>query len=349
MYGDLHDRQIYTINATAATGGMVTGGGEYEKGNEVTLTATPDKNYLFNGWYENNVKISGIGATYTFTANNDRYLVAKFDYNEGGGNIQPDPGGGAKSPSLGGGGGGITPPASSPTPTPQPTTTPPTATQPTVKPTKTTLSNTTIPKIRPPLGGISFTLSHAAGNWVNPYSDVQDTDWFFDALGFVTVNNLMAGTGSGNFSPDITMSRAMLVTVLYRLEGNPIVTVNNPFTDVNNDEWYSDAILWASENNIVNGYDNGVFGPDDPVSREQAIAILYRFAQYNGLDISGSADLSVYTDENDISDWAYKAMKWAVSDEIIKGRTPTTIVPQGTSTRAEVATVINRFIEKCFA
>ena len=181
--------------------------------------------------------------------------------------------------------------------------------------------------------------------WEDPYSDVPETAWFYAAVKFVTENAIMNGTGDGKFSPNVTMSRAMLVTVLYRLEGKPDVNGDITFPDVNAGQWYSDAILWASENGIVDGYENGKFGLDDPVTREQAVAILYRYAKAKGLDVSASADLSGYTDMDDISSWALDAMKWAVAVRIIEGRTSTTTAPQGTSTRAEVATIFMRFIE----
>jgi len=199
----------------------------------------------------------------------------------------------------------------------------------------TTVPDTTVPDAKPPL----------SGDWNNPYSDVADTDWFYEAVRFVTESGLMKGIGDDRFSPSVTMTRAMLVTVLYRLEGEPTVSGSIPFSDVKTGEWYSGAILWASRNNIVNGYSNGSFGLNDPVTREQAVTILYRYAEFKGLDVGESADLSKYTDMKDISDWAQDAMKWAVAAGIIQGRTATTAVPQGTSTRAEVATILERYIE----
>ena len=139
----------------------------------------------------------------------------------------------------------------------------------------------------------------------------------YEAVRFVTESGLMNGIGNDKFSPGITMSRAMLVTVLYRLEGEPAVTGDISFSDVTSGQWYSDAILWASQNNIVGGYGNGTFGLNDPVTREQAVTILYRYAKSKGLDISASVDLSGYTDMGDISDWALDAMKWAVAEGII--------------------------------
>jgi len=185
-----------------------------------------------------------------------------------------------------------------------------------------------------------------AAVWPNPYVDVQENDWFYNAVRFVTEQQLMNGTRADMFSPNSTMTRAMLVTVLYRLEGRPAVSGTSPFTDVRSGEWYTEAVNWVQENNIVNGYTNGEFGVNDSVTREQTVAILYRYSRYKGYDISKSADLSGYADGNQISDWALDPMKWAVAEGIIEGRTATTLVPQGISTRAEIATVLQRYLAK---
>jgi len=180
----------------------------------------------------------------------------------------------------------------------------------------------------------------------NPYSDVANTEWFFEAVCYVTEKGLMTGTGEGKFSPNITMSRAMLVTVLHRLDGSPAVSGSIPFSDVKSGQWYSAPILWASKDNIVGGYPDGTFGLNDSVTREQAVTFLHRYAIAKGLkDTNAAANLSGYTDAGQISGWALDAMKWAVAFGIIQGRTATTLAPQGTSTRAEVATMLKRFVD----
>jgi len=135
------------------------------------------------------------------------------------------------------------------------------------------------------------------------------------------------------------------VTVLHRLEGSPAVTGANNFTDVKNGEWYTNAVIWANANDIVSGYGNGLFGTNDPITREQMAAILYRYAGYKGYDVTAAANLSAYTDAADISGWAEKAMRWANAEGLITGRTTTTLVSGGTATRAEVASILNRFVE----
>jgi len=208
-------------------------------------------------------------------------------------------------------------------------------TPPYIPPTTTNPPDTVVPDTQPPL----------AGGWVNPYSDVADTDWFYEAVQFVTESGLMEGTGASKFSPSTTLTRAMIVTVLYRLEGKPAVTGNIPFPDVKPDEWYSDPILWANQNEIVYGYSNGKFGWNDPVTREQAVTLLYRYAKAKGMDVSASADLSKFVDANKISDWALDAMKWAVAVGIVQGRPGNKTAPGDTSTRAEVAMIFKRYIE----
>jgi len=182
-------------------------------------------------------------------------------------------------------------------------------------------------------------------SWENPYIDVSDTVWFYDAVRFVTEEGLMKGSGGGRFSPNVTLTRAMIVTILYRLEGEPDVSGEMQFPDVKSGEWYSEAILWANQNGIVFGYGNGTFGWNDPVTREQAVTILFRYAKFKDLDVSASADLSKFTDMDDISDWAQDAMKWAVAVGIVQGRPGNRTAPGDTSNRAEIAMIFKRYIE----
>ena len=182
--------------------------------------------------------------------------------------------------------------------------------------------------------------------WVNPFIDVNESDWFYSAVEYVHKNGLVNGTGNNRFEPGTPMSRAMLVTLLYRYEGSPAVTAGNPFTDVVNGEWYANAIIWAAEKDIVEGYGNGLFGTNDNITREQIAALFMRYAQWKGYDTSKRNDLGNYTDANKISSWALEAMKWANAEELITGRTTTTLVPEGATTRAEASALLMRFIEK---
>ena len=185
--------------------------------------------------------------------------------------------------------------------------------------------------------------SLSSTGYVNPYKDVQSTAWFFNAIKYVTENDLMNGVGDGNFSPNTTMTRAMFATVLYRLDGRPNVFGPNPFTDVTGGQWYTDAVRWANENGLIMGYDSNRFGPNDNITREQSITIIYRYSEARDADISSQADLSSYTDAQKISNWAQNAMEWAVGVGLISGRSPTTLVPQGEMTRAEVAQMLMNY------
>ena len=181
---------------------------------------------------------------------------------------------------------------------------------------------------------------------VMPFTDVKEGDWYYEAIKYVFDKSLMNGVSGTLFAPNSNLTRAMLVTILYRLEGSPVVTTSASFTDVPSGQWYSDAIAWAETNDIVNGYGNGRFGTNDNITREQFAVIMYNYAVKKGHDISAAADLSAYTDADSISSWALGAMKWANTEGLIMGRTATTLAPRGTATRAEAATILMRFVEE---
>lgn len=176
------------------------------------------------------------------------------------------------------------------------------------------------------------------------FSDVTTDDWHYTSVKYVYENNLMQGTGNG-FEPDAKMSRAMLVTVLYRMAKPKTVNDLHRFTDVMEDEWYRDAVSWAAENGIVNGITPTEFAPHSELSREQMALILYRFAKLQGYDVSDKADVSVFTDAGDVSEWALDAICWANKTELINGTGETTLSPKGSATRAQVAAILMRFLE----
>lgn len=178
-----------------------------------------------------------------------------------------------------------------------------------------------------------------------PFTDVTEESWYYDAVRYIYENSLMSGTSNTLFTPDLTTTRGMIVTILYRLEDTPIVSGGSDFTDVEIGQWYSDAIAWAAANNIVGGYGNGLFGPDDPITREQLAAILYRYAQYKGYDTTASADLSHYADLDQLSEWAQEAVAWANSEGIISGTSAVTLAPKDSATRAQAAAMMMRFCE----
>ena len=177
------------------------------------------------------------------------------------------------------------------------------------------------------------------------FDDVSADDWFYEDVQFVVENGLFQGTGDDVFSPAANMTRAMLVTVLYRLEGEPAVYGTSSFADVQNGKWYTNAVIWAAKNGIVSGYDNGLFGTNDNVTREQMAAILFRYASYKGYSVARNNNLSQYADAGEIHSYALSAMKWANAVGLINGRTNSTLVPGGTATRAEVAAIFHRFVE----
>ena len=182
-------------------------------------------------------------------------------------------------------------------------------------------------------------------DFINPFTDVKEGDWFYEFVKFAVENDLFKGTGETTFSPNEPMTRAMLVTVLHSLEGSPEITGANNFTDMKNGEWYTKAVIWANANDIVSGYGNELFGTNDPITREQMAALLYNYASYKGYDVTAIANLSAYTDAAAISSWAEKAMSWANAEGLITGRTATTLAPAGNATRAEVASILKRFVE----
>ena len=178
-----------------------------------------------------------------------------------------------------------------------------------------------------------------------PFIDVAEGDWFYDAVVYAYQNELMDGVGGNRFAPNSETTRAQLVTILYRLEGEPAVSGDLPFTDVEAGIWYTDAILWAAENNIVNGVSDTEFAPGDDLTRQQLVTILYRYAEAKGYDVSASADLSGYPDADQVQDYAQPAMAWAVAENIIQGMEDGTLKPAGNASRAQIATILMRFCE----
>ena len=156
---------------------------------------------------------------------------------------------------------------------------------------------------------------------------------------------MMTGVSADRFAPASTTTRGMIVTILYRLENEPAVSGGSAFTDVESGAWYADAVAWAAANDIVNGTSATTFAPNSPITREQMAAILYRYAAYKGYDVSQKADLSGYTDAASISGYAKDALAWANAQKLITGVTDTTLNPQGSATRAQVATILMRLCE----
>ena len=181
---------------------------------------------------------------------------------------------------------------------------------------------------------------------VNPFTDVSEKDWFYNDAMFVYKNGLMLGTSKTLFSPHGTVTRGMMATILWRMEGSLAPKGENSFTDVEAGRWYADAITWAAENGIFAGYSMDKFGPDDPITREQLTAIFYRYADYKGYKLTVTGNLDKFEDADKITDYAKTVMQWAVGNGLIKGKSETLLDPQGTATRAEIAAMLHRFVEK---
>ena len=181
---------------------------------------------------------------------------------------------------------------------------------------------------------------------VNPFTDVSEKDWFYNDAMFVYKNGLMLGTSKTLFSPHGTVTRGMMATILWRMEGSLAPKDENSFTDVEAGMWYADAITWTTANGIFAGYSKDKLGPDDPVTREQLTAIFYRYADYKGYKLTITGNLDKFEDADKITDYAKTVMQWAVGNGLIKGKSENLLDPQGTATRAEISAMLHRFVEK---
>ena len=177
-----------------------------------------------------------------------------------------------------------------------------------------------------------------------PFADVDADDWFHDSVTYVYENGMMEGTSDTAFSPSMTTTRGMIVTILWRLEDSPEADGQTGFTDVADGAWYADAVNWAAGQDIVEGY-NGGFGPEDIITREQMALILYRYAQYKGYDTSATDALNGFADAGAVSSWAEDAVAWAVGAGLMEGKGGDVLDPAGTATRAEAAAILTRFCQ----
>lgn len=348
----------YTIRAdvTPAGAGSVSGGGSYTEGTSVTLTATNNPGYRFVGWVESGTTVS-TNPNYTFVANSNRSLTAQFD--------RISSGGGDSDPTY-----SITLPSR--------------VTGGELKLSRRyaekgeTVTITAIPDEGYELDTLTVTdskgneidLTHKGGNEYTfkmpagrveievsfreieielPFTDVPEGAWYADAAAYVYEHGLMAGTSATTFAPDVTTSRAMIATILWRMAGSPVVNYAMNYTDVAQGQWCSEAIRWATSEGVVTGYGNGLFGTNDPITREQFAAMLYRFAQEQGYDVSIGENTNIlsYTDVADLSEYAISAMQWAVGAGIINGTGDgSTLSPHGQATRAQAAVMLMRFCEE---
>ena len=178
-----------------------------------------------------------------------------------------------------------------------------------------------------------------------PFVDVVKDAWYYPAVEYVYNNELMNGTNGGlTFEPNVNLNRAMMAAVLYNMEGKPACDKSGIFSDVADGMWYTDAVNWAASNNIVSGMPDGTYAPDQALTREQMASILYRYAEYKGIDVSARADLSTFTDGTTVSPWAQDVVQWAVAEKLMSGN-GTELQPKGTASRAQVATVLMNYCE----
>lgn len=183
-----------------------------------------------------------------------------------------------------------------------------------------------------------------AANSNVPFTDVKETDWFYDAVDYAYENGMMSGTGNNQFSPDTTLTRGMMATILHNMEGKPSAG-SASFTDVPADAWYAAPVAWASANKIVTGYGDGIYGPMDSLTREQMATILYNYAKFKQTDITETGDISSFVDSASVSDYAVTPLNWAVGAGLISGVGNNTLAPTGSATRAQAATILMRFCQ----
>ncbi|MGN1308027.1 MAG: endonuclease [Faecousia sp.] len=181
-----------------------------------------------------------------------------------------------------------------------------------------------------------------------PFTDVSEGDWYYEYVKYVYTNNIMSGITETQFAPNVNLKRAEWAAALYAVDWEPQVTYTAKFTDVSESDWYAKAVIWASNVGVVNGMGDGTFAPNNNITREQLAVMLYRYANYIGYDTSKRASISAYSDASSVSSYATEAMRWAVAEGIINGKTATTLVPQGNATRAECATMIVRFLNTVY-
>ena len=190
-----------------------------------------------------------------------------------------------------------------------------------------------------PEGSVTITVDFV---WDNPFSDVKEGAWYYEAVQYVQLHGLMEGLPGNVFGPNKELTRAEVVQILYNLEGKPAVTGESTFTDVNG-HWAVAPITWADQNKVIGGYGDGTFLPDKPVSREEFAQMMYNYTIFKKLDASATADLTKFPDGTDVANWAETAMEWANGNELINGHEDGTLDPQGTANRAQAASILMRF------
>ena len=352
----MSNENIVAITITADNG-TVTGAGKYIKGSSVIVTVTPNSGYNFSGWFVNDTSVS-TETIYTFTADADTSLVAKFARRSSGGGggssyytVKFDTDGGttvsnqrirrnavAKAPEA---------------PTKDGFTfegwyTDKELTTAYDFDTKVTKSFTLYAKwneTRTEDDNKPGTSGHNCPSL--KFSDLDITQWYHFDTDYVIENDIFRGTTETTFTPNGNITRAMMITVLYRAEGEPEVAGETTFEDIDENAYYANAVVWGQQNGIIKGYSETEYAPEQDILREQIAAIMHRYAQYKGYDVSVGENTNIlsYGDFDSISEYAIPSMQWAVGSGMIKGRTESTLNPDAFATRVEIAAMLHRFIE----
>ncbi len=315
----------FTMDISGSTINAYTSGGDgFDSNGSLTISGG-----VIAVWTANTADNQPLDADGTITVSGGTVLAAGGSSGMGMNLSSSQPGGGQRPDGTGSGTGGQRP--SAPADGQQPT--PPDGTQ---QP-----ADGTTPPEKPDGSGDN---GASGGNAQQPgpggFTDVSRDDWFANGVDYVSQKGLMSGTGTGTFAPNTALTRGMLVTILYQMAGAPEVTGTCPFRDVAAGSYYEKAAIWAAENGLVSGYENGCFGPNDPVTREQLAAILYRYAQYRGLDVSQTGSIGGFADNSSVSGYARTAMAWANGAGLISGMGDNTLAPRGTATRGQAAVIL---------
>lgn len=315
----------FTMDISGSTINAYTSGGDgFDSNGSLTISGG-----VIAVWTANTADNQPLDADGTITVSGGTVLAAGGSSGMGMDLSASQPGGGQRPDGTGSGTGGQRP--SAPADGQQPT--PPDGTQ---QP-----ADGTTPPEKPDGSGDN---GASGGNAQQPgpggFTDVSRDDWFANGVDYVSQKGLMSGTGTGTFAPNTALTRGMLVTILYQMAGAPEVTGTCPFRDVAAGSYYEKAAIWAAENGLVSGYENGCFGPNDPVTREQLAAILYRYAQYRGLDVSQTGSIGGFADNSSVSGYARTAMAWANGAGLISGMGDNTLAPRGTATRGQAAVIL---------
>ncbi|MGN0968557.1 MAG: S-layer homology domain-containing protein [Oscillospiraceae bacterium] len=322
----------HTVAVSCTIGGSVTGGGAYNPGQQVTLTATPDSGYRFVGWTVLGVTVSDLSAAtiaFTMPENGNVTALATFE---------PISGGSLTGESVFAQAGEVVrvklPAGES---------------ESTYVPCYTDSSgNTVYVPISAVIEGYVTFLAPKDGIYYFASNPVTFRDvpghWAEDSIAFCASRGIFNGVGDNLFAPSAAMNRAMFATVLYRLAGSPAVSSTDGFKDVADDIWYTDAVLWGQSTGIINGYGDGLFGPDDPVTREQMCALIVRWLDYMGYELPAVKDAKTFTDADQFSSWAREAISYTQTSGLINGMPGGVFAPKNNATRAENSAVFQRMI-----